>query len=612
MIKIYICYHYKKGDGCMKSLRILLSTVLTLTLSGQLLTAKDITKYVQGGASAPFKGTKNHPFGLLAQAEADQDNWDTLVVLSSSTVLDGGITLQDGKKLIGEKNPTCGELSPTQPTITSTDINNSNQGNGVIVKGNATIANIYFTNTQASAINYDEADDLTVKNVLITNYDQNNSVAAALLGRSTKNGTTNIEHCIVRNCIFATEAIHQETSASIQRKLCIRSSEFSNLVDSALEVASLGNSILSITLRDSTVSNAANMVEAESFESSTLDIALFHCSGNNLTDSALELDGFDISVMNVSVAHCSFDSIQDSVIETDSDQQSTLNLTICDSSFTHTNATGRSVIELEANDESSQTVTIKSSTFSNNNTDMILGAESSDSAHLEVDVCKCLMEEDTLHLDQTNLYLAPANGSTLKAVVKDSVSTNRGTFVRSDSNDESHTSLELFCNNVTDATFFSATSLPSEDKHPTLSGIFKGNLFKGTTAINVDGTQQFFNTFTLELQDNCFTGTDTAFNILASEGLAINGTITAHCNNFAGFATGINDVNGDIPYNVRKNWWGPAPDCSACDPQYQKCLFGACFGPKVTLVGTSQIDSSDPLLNPIKCPEGCCTFKVRP
>lgn len=595
----------------MKSLRILLSALFTLTLSGQLLTAKEVTKYVQGGATAPFKGTKNHPFGLLSQAEADQDNWDTLVVLSSSTILDEGITLQDGKKLIGEKNPTCGELSPTQPTITNTDINNSNLGNGVIVKGNATIQNIYFTNTQASAINYNDADDLTVKNVLITNYDQSNSFSAALLGISTKNGTTHIENCIVRDCTIATEAISQKTSGSLQRKLFICSSEFTDLVESALSVESDGNSIQKITMTDTTVSNATNMVEADSFGSSTLDITLSHCSGDNLTDSALELtDAQESSVMDVTVTDCSFDLIHDSVIETQSDDEAILHLTVCNSSFTNT-LEAPNVLALESNDASSQTVIIKGSTFSHNNLLTIIETAADDESTLDVTVCKCLMEEETVNPNSTNIFLSSDESSTLKAVIKDTVSKNRGIFVQQVSDDESNISLELLCNKVTDATFFSARTGSSNAQGQTFWGTFKGNTFNGTTAINVDSEQEFYDIFTLELHDNCFTGTDKAFNIIA-DGLATTGTITAHCNNFAGFEIDINDFNANIPYNVRKNWWGPAPDCTLCNPQYQTCLYGACFGPKVNLVGGSQIDSSDPLLNPIKCPEGCCKFKVRP
>jgi hypothetical protein len=49
-------------------------------------------------------------------------HWDILLILSSSTSLNGGITLKDDQKLIGEENLTDIALSPTQPTITNTSI----------------------------------------------------------------------------------------------------------------------------------------------------------------------------------------------------------------------------------------------------------------------------------------------------------------------------------------------------------------------------------------------------------------------------------------------------------------------------------------------------------
>lgn len=57
--------------------------------------------HVSADAGARGDGTRDRPFGTLAEAEAASDSGDTIYLLSSDTVLDGGITLKPGQKLLG-------------------------------------------------------------------------------------------------------------------------------------------------------------------------------------------------------------------------------------------------------------------------------------------------------------------------------------------------------------------------------------------------------------------------------------------------------------------------------------------------------------------------------
>ena len=170
-------------------------------------------KYVQGGRCEPGDGSKCSPWNSLALAEAD-GNWKTLVVLSSPIALDGGILLKNGQKLVGEKSPVDGLLSWDQPTITNTDLN-SNGGNGVKVdSGSVVVKNIHFANTQVSAINYDNAKDLFVKNVLVTGHNQSQKPVAmgytdvqgrtriyyaGIHGQNGNNGKTTLYKIVIRN-----------------------------------------------------------------------------------------------------------------------------------------------------------------------------------------------------------------------------------------------------------------------------------------------------------------------------------------------------------------------------------------------------------------------------
>lgn len=108
---------------------------------------------------------------ILALAQTDT-TWTTLIVLASPVPLDGGITLRANTKLIGEKSPINTPLTISNPIITNSS-SAFNGGNGVVIEGREVkIENIYFKDTWAAAIRYDNAEKLFVTDVFITGHNQ--------------------------------------------------------------------------------------------------------------------------------------------------------------------------------------------------------------------------------------------------------------------------------------------------------------------------------------------------------------------------------------------------------------------------------------------------------
>ena len=121
-----------------------------------------------------------------------------LIIVSSLFPLDGGITLKPGQKLIGEEDPTGIAISPTQPTIINTGT--TNDGNGVVVTGDATIKNLFVNNTNNSGIDTALAENLTIENVRVTGFSQNQAFKSWGIGGVEQNsGETRIENVIISN-----------------------------------------------------------------------------------------------------------------------------------------------------------------------------------------------------------------------------------------------------------------------------------------------------------------------------------------------------------------------------------------------------------------------------
>ncbi len=218
----------------------ILGLVITLTLLAPTLAKSDkhhnceVVKFVKGGAPAGGDGSRKHPYNLLQTAQADA-SWDVLVVLSSSVALTDGIILS-GRNLIGEDNPTCITLSAKQPTLST---------HGVTVVGNAIIENISFQNMTGSAINFDKAENLTVKNVRINNFNtakSTSSSASGITATSINPGKTRLEHVIISTSnSTSTPGVYELAKAN--RELDVEECELFALSSTGIHTQPTGSSI---------------------------------------------------------------------------------------------------------------------------------------------------------------------------------------------------------------------------------------------------------------------------------------------------------------------------------------------------------------------------------
>ena len=110
------------------------------------------TWYVKAGAPLPGDGSRNRPFGTLAQVEAASGPGDTIYVLQSQDALDGGIQLKDGQSLIGlGPKVTLANPHSARAKITNTSPARYD-GDAVRLAENNVVENIHFDNTFRSAI----------------------------------------------------------------------------------------------------------------------------------------------------------------------------------------------------------------------------------------------------------------------------------------------------------------------------------------------------------------------------------------------------------------------------------------------------------------------------
>ncbi len=303
----------------MKFLSKSLALLVTLTMLAPALAKsdkcheKEVVKYVQGGAPAPGNGTKEHPFATLQNAQKDP-SWDVLIVLSSKVPLTDGIILAN-RKLIGEENPTCISFSQTQPTLTTL---------GVTVVGNSVIENLYIKDTTGSAINYDKAENLTVKNVLITGFNKENSGAVAgIQGNSSSPGETIVEHTIIRNNNGTTGVGISDIPVGVSRKLTVCNCTFSALTNTGINSVAAGLTTLArIVIRDSYFhdfngttgtgvsfnANFGGQVTALVKDSSFSNIVTAS-GGDHISTGAFSVSGSSVSDLKVKIDRCSFEEV---------------------------------------------------------------------------------------------------------------------------------------------------------------------------------------------------------------------------------------------------------------------------------------------------------------
>lgn len=106
--------------------------------------------YVKAGATTS-SGTKARPFSSLAQAESASRAGDTIVVLPSSKVLDGGIALKPRQTLRGDgPSVRSAPLPAALPSVanTTTRLN----GDAVRLADQTTVANLRITSARRGAV----------------------------------------------------------------------------------------------------------------------------------------------------------------------------------------------------------------------------------------------------------------------------------------------------------------------------------------------------------------------------------------------------------------------------------------------------------------------------
>ena len=213
---------------------------------------KPIVRYVKSGATG-LKGTKNHPYGSLAQAQADPD-WQMLVILPSNGVLDGGISLRDGQFLTGE-----GYYSRISNSSSS-----SNNGDAIVCSGKNEITQINIVYAQRVGINISNSSDVLIQDVTITNtnlgkffVDSELSYGAIDSLFSTQPGKTMINRCDIS---VGTTGINLTSSACTNRKNVVNQTRINDMQAiavgggpligraSGIEVLSMGTSSQSTTV----------------------------------------------------------------------------------------------------------------------------------------------------------------------------------------------------------------------------------------------------------------------------------------------------------------------------------------------------------------------------
>jgi hypothetical protein len=567
--------------------------ILALSFFTFALEAKDEVKYVQAGGCKKGNGSKKHPFNTLAEAEADT-SWKTLVVLPSPFVLDGGITLRSGTNLIGAAcNSASGALSVDQPTITNSS-GATNGGNGVVVRGNAKIKNIYIKDTWASGIRYDEAKNLEVKNVLITGYNQGNVLSqvnrpiaefyevAGIHGQLKKDGTTTLEQVIIRNNNTGSGVIDQPYQGA-QRQLIVKDCEFAELK--------------TINVRtDIIIASFAGLLPVAIDVGTKYQVCVIHSYFHDFEPPALQSRQYQgILPVALNGAHQKI-AVSDSSffnIYADSQQAATHILSLADANPTEVAASVRSKLGVNINH-----------------------------CHFEEPLVNTTKQVTAFQLNVTN---SNADFSIENCVITN-VFDNIVTILLGDGTLKgsiigNHCSgFEAFFAALTE---LSSHSVPNPQRFEDI--LIEKNTFVGgenagaiLVAPNFNGISSPWVNLTINVKKNCFDGLGTGFAAFfgfsgASGGAGNNANIIAHKNSITNFGFDILDLGANVNYYAQKNWWGEGFPCytGADCTSRQTCHNGSCIGPfRVFNLGTGVVDVSNPLTAP---PRFCrCFLKLLP
>ena len=124
--------------------------------------------YVKAGAPHPGDGSKNRPFTSLDQVEAASAAGDTIYIMQSQGVLDGGIQLKDRQRLIG-LGPKVTGANPNSARAKLTNTSDARyDGDAIRLARNNVVENIHIDNSFRSAILGINAVGAQLRNNLMT------------------------------------------------------------------------------------------------------------------------------------------------------------------------------------------------------------------------------------------------------------------------------------------------------------------------------------------------------------------------------------------------------------------------------------------------------------
>ncbi len=534
----------------MKLLTKSLGLLLTLTLLAPALAKSDkhrhngeIVKFVQGGAPSGGTGTKKHPFATLKEAAAS--TWDVLIVLPSAVALTDGITLTN-QKLIGD---ICDSKVAVFPKLTT---------NAVNVIGDGAIENIFFTSMLGSAINYDKAENLIVKNVTIDGFDLLDTQASAITGTCPQSGKALIENVTIRNdkssvpapVPFSAGIFDAPTGSGVSRELTVCGCELTTITKNGIETAPDKGASSNVVIKDSYLHDF-----------------------NNKSANGISANGINVNL--------------------GATKSSTETLLVKNVSFYNVGAPAGNEIRLALNNASNLQARVDSCSFT---------------------------ETESENGKQNVIVIFSVNtSSSSEIVVENSVSTNVDEFyadtlssaIKQDNRFYGNT-VSVTIPTLTGGTFYEAGIKFGGTGNTGKSAVttdIKGNIFNGTTGIQIDPPSSggTYSPLYITAEHNCFTGTGQAFLTTATGNIG-TAIIDAHCNSFSGFNPDIKDAGSNVAYLVSSNFWGPLQPCTGTTcPASQICQNGFCLGPTTSL-GTpflGFLDASDPLAVSIKCPKTC-------
>ncbi len=533
----------------------------TLSASESSSSSKGKYAFVQGGKCTPGIGTKQDPYNSLALAQADT-SWTTLVVLPSPVALDGGIAMRPGTTIIGGKSPVNGSLDYDQPTITNTSID-SNGGNGVVViSGDVTVKNIYFKDTWGSAIKYDNARDLIVKNVLVTGFNQGELMVPVLPRLKLReigafdatilnDGKTEVFNTIIRD--GHTGIGIGEFAVGTNRRMTLESVEMSGLrsfIPAEPDVLRFNVAVAPIC-----------------FNSAKLKLKIKDCYFH---DMAPNFDPF----------------IFTEIVKVEAREGSFVEMEMKNTSFVHNHVFGQLFL---MNDISTYTL--------DDNLESSL-ALSRFKSHIE----NCYFEEPVENSLESvvAIYHQNINNSQTDIKILNNTFNNMYDNIVSISAGITRETYTIEGNTGTGLDgFYTAASTISETPNSLNTKVkIKNNNFAGgnnggpvTVVSALDGVDAPWNSLKICVEHNCFDGLGSGFAGLLGVDFASNtvgagnASIYAHKNNIIGVEFDIFDSFANVNYFAEKNWWGQPSGADS-----------------IQNLGSGVVDVSHPLHRPIKCP----------